>query len=380
MRTWARKLVRHVFSPSTRFELRAAADRLQEQCDRLRLGHWEFVRITGGLGASCDLFYWGRREYRPLALVMLGIDEHVSVVPERLNLSKDVAVIGDVPLPGSLRMPAYLRTIVPLGRPLEEITARYDPELRRRLRKQRPRFRIQQVLDPSEIDRLDQEMLRPYVTERHPDDQQHVPAEEVRRIAHDYGRLDLLYCDDKEVGCHLGHTLIRTGKRYWVTSRFGYPQSVFSEQKRLAEINSMNTYMALEFATEQGYDYYDIGQSLGRPDDGLLQWKRRRAGALDTMLNYNFLHFRLPRQGRAQLLWDTPLFSVQREGLTLWLGLPESRSDEEAANRYRQMGFGGLSRVRVQSARPPSSQFVDHLRGRFANHPALPAMETVLAD
>jgi hypothetical protein len=98
------------------------------------------------------------------------------------------------------------------------------------------------------------------------------------------------------------------------------------------------------------------------------------------MLNHYYFHVRLPRHGRAQFLWDAPLFALEPSGLTLWLGLPEGRTDEEAATRYREMGFGGLSRVYVQCARPPGEPFVDRLRGQFAHHPALPAMQTIPAD
>jgi hypothetical protein len=379
MKQVAARWLRRFVTPSVRFELREAAEWLREQRNRARFGHWQLVRVAAGLG-SCDVFYWGRKDHQPLAMAMLGIDRHVSTIPERLSLSSHGAFIGDLPLPGSLRVPAYLRAIVPLGRPLEEIMTHYDSELRRRLRKQRPRFRTRRVLETAEVERIDRDMLRPYVTERHEYDASQLAPDVVLAMAQDYGRLDLLYCDDEEVGCHLGHELTRAGKRYWVTSRFGYPAGVFSDRKRLAEINSMNTFMALEHAAEQGYDHYDIGMSLGRPDNGLLQWKRRRGGALGTMLNHTFLYVRLPKRGRAQFLWDAPLFALEPSGLTLWLGLPDGKSDEEAATRYREMGFGGLSRVYVHSSRPPGQKFVERLRGQFAHYPALPAMRTIQAD
>src|SRR5262249_5139943 len=162
---------------------------LKEQ--RTKLGRWELVRLAAGLRA-CDVFYWGRSEYRPLALATVGIDRDVSAIPDRLSLSSEGAVIGDVPLPGSLHVSAYLPAIVPLGRPVDEIISHYDSELRRRLRKQRPRFRTRRVLESAEIERVEREMLRPYVIERHEDDPSQMEPEEVRRIAQEYGRLDLL--------------------------------------------------------------------------------------------------------------------------------------------------------------------------------------------
>jgi len=98
------------------------------------------------------------------------------------------------------------------------------------------------------------------------------------------------------------------------------------------------------------------------------------------MMNQTFFYVRLPKHGRAQFLWDAPLFSLEPSGLTLWLGLPEDKSDEEAAARYREMGFGGLSRVYVHCARPPGPALFERLRGQFAHYPALPAMQTIPAN
>lgn len=362
-----------------RFELRQAAGWLREEGGRFRISHWELVRLQSDRGLR-EIFYWGRKECRSLALALLGINGDVSVSSAGLRVALDAASVSDAPLPGSLRVPGYLRTVVSLGQPIDEITARYDPELRRRLRKRRSHFRMERVLKESELERVDREMLRPYATERQGKDAEQIPLDMVRDMSQRYGRLDLIYCDDEEVGCHLGHTLTRAEKRYWVTSRFGYPSAVFSDRKRLAEINSMTTYLALEFAMEQGFDYYDIGGSLARPDDGLLQWKRRRGGALDTMLNHTFMHVRLPKHGKAQFLWDAPLFALEKSGLSLSLGLPQGRTDEEAETRYREMGFYGLSKVYVHCARPAGAHFVELLNSRFAHQTAPPMVETILAD
>jgi hypothetical protein len=136
------------------------------------------------------------------------------------------------------------------------------------------------VMDNTDIDRIDRDMLKPYATARHDDGAIQLEPDAVRKMAHpQIGRLDVVYLGDEAVACHLGCMFIRAGKRFWSTVRFGYPEAIFSDHKRLREANSITTYLALEWALENGFDYYNIGISLGRPDSGLLQWKRRRKGA-----------------------------------------------------------------------------------------------------
>src|SRR5690606_24512746 len=119
-------------------------------------------------------------------------------------------------------------------------------------------------------------------------------------IAKGVGRLDLITLGDEVIGCHLGCEVARGGKRYWSTLRFGYCEAVFSDARKLREVNSITTFMALEWALEQGFDYYDIGLCLARPDDGLLKWKRRRGGDIDSLGNHAYLFVRLPKTGTAK--------------------------------------------------------------------------------
>jgi hypothetical protein len=179
------------------------------------------------------------------------------------------------------------------------------------------------------------------------------------------------------VACHLGCVITRAGKRYWSTIRFGYPEAVFSDTKRLRETNSITTYLALEWALENNFDYYDIGTCLGSPDDGLLQWKRRRGGALDTMGNHGYFHVRLPRVGAAQFLWDAPLFAVERHNLTLHLGLPDGPNDDEIVSRYREMGFGGLFKIYLHCAKPPSECILETLRSLYRHQKSPPILESI---
>jgi hypothetical protein len=47
-----------------------------------------------------------------------------------------------------------------------------------------------------------------------------------------------------------------------VTLRFGYPATVFNDKRRLGDANAMNTFLALEWALENGYGCYDMGSCV----------------------------------------------------------------------------------------------------------------------
>ena len=116
-------------------------------------------------------------------------------------------------------MPWYLITIIPLGQPLAELTARYDKKLRQLLRNARERYHTQQALDDKDIDYANRELLMPYATARRGDGAVQLLPDEVRRMAQKIGRLDLLYMEGELVGCHLGYPIYRSGKRYWAGLR-----------------------------------------------------------------------------------------------------------------------------------------------------------------
>ncbi len=363
-----------------RFELRESSAWLREQLDRARFWRWEIARFPLKDGSPYDVLYAGRIAHRvELSKVLPGINDVSDTGKVSANKSSHTVLVSQIPIPGALCVPQILRAIVPLGRTIEEIASGYDSELRRSLRKHRPRYRMQQVLSIAEIDRTYDEMLLPYVTARHGSHAILKSPSEVRRCALEYGRLDLVLSGDEVVACLLGSEYVRAGKRYWLLESYGYPETVFSDPGRLRETNSVNNHMALEWAIENGFAYYDIGLCFARPDDGLLQWKRRRGGVLDRtgLRGRGYFHIRLPKTGAAQFLWDIPLFAVERRKLTLHLGLPDGPSDDEFATRYRQMGFGGLSKVYLHSAKPPSEQILNTLRDLYKHQNTPPAVESI---
>jgi hypothetical protein len=379
MKEYIAKLVRKLISPSMRFELRKAVAWLRDILGRACFWRWEIVRFRLREDSFHDILYVGRKTQREFVKVLLGAKSQTVNSQLKLDTSDRTVRVSEMPTVGALYVPQYLSAVVPLSKSIDEITARYNAELRRNLRKNRLRYRMKRALNDDEIESADREMLRPYAKARHGTAASQIETHEVQRVAKVAGRLDLVLLEDEIVACHLGCVVTRAGKRYWSTVRFGYPDAVFSDTKKLREVNSITTFMALEWAIENGFDYYDIGTCLARPDDGLLEWKRRRGGDVDTLGNYGYLFVRLPKVGAAQFLWETPLFAVEGKQLTLHLGLPDGPSDGEVANRYREMGFGGLFKIYLHCSRAPGETLLDTLRSRYAHLKSPPVLESIVS-
>ncbi|SPO54559.1 conserved protein of unknown function [Pseudomonas sp. JV551A1] len=379
-----REHIRKLITPSMRFEIRKFLIWTQDIMGRACLWRWEIARFRLQKSNDYEVLYVGRKSRREMAKLLIGGKPEAGTKPgngaQQPGPASHRLLISEMPSAGALYVPHYLSAIIPLGRPLEEIIARYDGELRRSIRKCRPLYRMQQVLTDEAIGKADREMLQPYAQARHGLHAKQFDSQEVVRIAQTVGRLDLIMKGDEVVACHFGCVITRAGKRYWSTLRFGYPEAVFSDPKRLREVNSITTFMALEWAIEQGFDYYDIGQCLARPDDGLLKWKRRRGGDVDTLGNQAYMFVRLPKTGIAKFLWEFPLFAVEDSKLTLHLGLPDGPSDEEIVDRYREMVFGGLFKIYIYCAKAPGELLLENLRDRYAHFQSPPILERVASN
>ncbi|KQV17633.1 hypothetical protein ASC74_22700 [Pseudomonas sp. Root329] len=377
-------VVRKLISPSMRYEIRNALNWLRNFLRRACFWRWEIARFRVQNKSPYEILYIGRKKKREMAKLLIrgkaqGDSPMVDSEPEPGALNH-VVVVSEMPTSGALSVPLYLSAVVPLGRSIEEITTKYDSELRRNIRKNRPRYRMVQTLLDEDIEKADKEMLRPYATARQGIHAAQLATQEVSRIAKTVGRLDLIMLEDEVVACHLGCVITRGGKRYWSTLRFGYTEAIFSDAKKLREVNSITTFMALEWAIDNGFDYYDIGLCLARPDDGLLKWKRRRGGDIDSLGNHAYMFVRLPKTGAAKFLWDTPLFAVEGKELTLHLGLPDGLSDEEVASRYHEMVFGGLHKIYLYCAKSSGEQFLDTLRSRYASLQTPPIMKRIASS
>jgi len=272
-----------------------------------------------------------------------------------------------MPLPGAICMPNYLSTILPLDRPLEELIRRINKDKLRFYRKNREAYRFRQLLNDEEIEYVDKTMFRPYATNRYGEGAAQLELPVIEKMARDTGVLNLIYFNDEEVACYIGSEFSRDGKRYWRGTRSGYTEKVYSDSKRFGETNNMNTFMEIEWIIQNGFDYYDIGISLARPNDGVIQWKRAYRGNLDLMGNYTYFYICPPKSNTCEYFWENPVFGLEGKKLTLHLGKPSIKSDEEFIQHIRQMGFGGLSVVYLHCEQIPSESILTALRGLY-NH------------
>lgn len=372
-------IVRKLISPSIRFEITQMLAWIREQLNRACLWRWEIARLPQQDNSPYDIQYVGRKAHRELARIILGIENCIDTTQASTNVSSRKVFVTEMPIPGALCVPQYLRAIVPLGKTIEEIMSGYDSELRRSIRKHRPLYHMQQALGDAEIDFADHKMLRPYASARHGSSANQIASEIVRRFALEFGRLDFVLFGDEVVACLLGNEHIRRGKRYWLLDRLGYPEKVFSDPKRHSVINSITYNLAIEWAIKNNFDYCDLTLCFARPNDGLLQYKSRRGAVLDRigLQGYGYFHIRLPREGAAQFLWDTPLFAVERNKLTLHLGLPVGQSDDEFVSRYRKMGFSGLSKIYLHCARPAGEQLLAAVCNLYKHQNPPPTVESI---
>ena len=136
-----------------------------------------------------------------------------------------------------------------------------------------------------------------------------------------------------------------------------------------------NRYM--ELLIQNNYDYCDYGASLARPGAGLIEWKRRRKGFLaDDYGNYFYLKF--PKKGAAQFFWDSPLFAIEDRKITLHLGVPDGKANEDVMARYHEMGYGGLYKVYLHSNKTLDEALVQSVRNLYVDQDAPPEIITYL--
>jgi hypothetical protein len=361
-----------------RYEIREAVAWLRELLRRACIWKWEVDRFALRDDRSFDILFVGRRACLEDAKLVLGVEDNNNAVQADVERSRQTVYAGEFPIPGSLHVPRNLRNILPLGRPIEVILAEYDKYVRKTLRN-RTLYRMQRVLDEVEVERVDREMLRPYAIARHGKSALQFNSDKVRSMALEYGRLEIFLSGDEVVGCAIGYQYMCAGKRYWLAERMGYPENVFSDQKRLSEVNSIFHHLIINWAIDQGFDYCDFGVDFARPDSGLFHFKRRRGTVLSTtgLKGSGLFHVRLPSVDTAQFLWDAPLFAIEHHKLTLHLGLPKGPSDEEVTIRYREMNFEGLSKVYLHCAMPPGEMLLNKLHNLYRHQKSPPVVEII---
>lgn len=382
MKAYASTLARRLISPSIRFRLRNLSGWLRERLGRVCLWRWEIARLTQRSDKrSYEIVYLGRKTHRDLAKTILKIDTAVHAPSVKSGTPNRTALVSELPIPGALRVPSSLRVIIPLGRPIEAIAGKFYDKLQRTIRNRRADYHIQRALEDAEINHANQEMLQPYARARHGSSAVQIELASVHRIAKDSGRLDFVLKGNELTGCIFACEVTQAKKRYWNLIRCGYPHSVFSEPKRLSESNAINFFLALEWAIDNGFDYFDMGTCAGFPEDGLLQWKKLWGGMVDVVGNHGYFYIRLPGNGAAQFLWDAPLFAIEHDKLALHLGFPEGQDDDDFSLRYRDMnrgmGIDGLFKIYLHSANPPSEGLLETLRSHYAHQDSPPIIEII---
>jgi len=367
--------------PSIRFEIKQKKGRLLQFLLGLRFWKWETYTFPLNETNSTTITYRGRPENQAVLMALLGASRDSSNAT--VNPSTHKVFVSEYPMRDNICIPYSLTTIVKLGRSVEDILATYSRSLRRSINQESPAYRYEAVndTDTTKIDLIEREMLRAYATARHDLSAAQLSLHVVEKLAKpQYGRLDLLYQGQEQVGCHLGNFYTRKGKRYWHVNRLGFPETVFSDYKRWGEVNSINLHLALESAIKNGYDFCDYGVSLARPGAGLIEWKRRRRGFLATNDNFKYFYLQFPKTGATQFFWDAPLFGVEGGKVTLHLGIPEGKTDEEIAERYHEMGYGGLYKVYLHCVKPPSEQLIETIRGLYADQESQPMVITYIVN
>ncbi|CAG0963586.1 hypothetical protein MTYP_00864 [Methylophilaceae bacterium] len=328
------------------------------------LWRWELTKLPPKQGSRLSYYYLGRKDQRDMAKAILSIDGYDF---EQADWHK--VLVSEFPIPGALKLPQYLSTVLPLrGRTLDELLSNFEKQKRKFLRNHRADYDYRQVLQDEEIRRLDMEMITPFASARYGDGVVHLQSNDVERMAKEAGKLHLVSCDNEEVACHLGCEFIRNGERYWRGVRAGYPEAVYSDNKRFREANLMNTYIEMEWALGNGYDHYDVGISLANPEDGVIQWKRSLRGRLDTLGNYSYFYLRPPKSGVARFYWDTPVFAVENGGLVLHLGMPDAIAEPDLIARYKQMSFDGLLKVYLHCQSQASENLAGQVRSLYSSH------------
>jgi hypothetical protein len=366
--------LRDFLPPSLAYETRRITRYLIEWLSRISIWNWEIREVPISANGLNSLLYIGRREQRGLAMMILGILHNPNKnIVERISNAKNRVIVSEFPFPGAFCVPNFLSMVLPIDRPLDKLLENIGHDKLKFFRKYRDNYRVKTISEDAEIDRIDKTMLRPFATHRFGKRARHLRYSRIRNIAHHTGVLNLTYFNDKEVACSLCSGISRKGKRYWRAERGGFPEEIFTDSKTFNDVNSMSYYLEIEWASMHGYDFYGLGISLAHPEDRVLQWKRRLRGHLDTMGNYSYFYVR-PPENTSEFFWETPLFSLEKGKICLNLGKPADKSDEEFIKRFRVMGFGGLSTIRLHCEQTPSQDIlsaISSLYDRFKNPPSI---------
>jgi hypothetical protein len=351
--------------PNVRRRMRTSMARGADITAASKLWSWEVSRTTDG---EFDVLYAGRAEERWRALALFpGHEQARTLGASAISATgRPTLLLTEFSLNReAFKVPCELSSLVQLKRPISELIAEFDSELRRRLRRLTEQAYRLEAAAPEQVEALHRDMFVPFALARHADHAHSHSLEGLLRLA-SVGRIDVLYKGDELVGSQVGYPYERDGTRRWAIDRFGYPERVFEDPKTLADVNTMNIHLACQRALEAGYDYYDLGVSSARPNGGLLQFKRRRSSSLERSEQALSFYAHVPAAHRPQILSRAPLFAVDRDRLVLHVGVTRAMSDDALLQRFQEWGYGGLAGVRLWTERSLDASLLERIHDHYS--------------
>ena len=361
-----------IVSLSFIYALKVKKRQLKELARLTCIWCYRLTTLTHSKFSNLSFHYFGLKSHQDAVFQILGLDS-AHVVLENL---KQRAFISEIPIPGSICIPFNLSSMIPLkNRSIDEISMGFDKKKRKLVNKDVSRFSLKQVSDIKEVARLNQEMLIPYASHRHGKGAYQLPSEFVIKMALNSGALNLLIENELEVGCVLGYDFFCKNEHYWQAHREGFPNFIFDDTPKRTKNSIIITYLEIEWALNNGFDYYDMGDNQAITETGALHHKRTYGAELTAKGNYNYFYFKLPKTMAAQFYWEKPVFAVEGKAVVLHLGLPDGVSSDALAQRYRLLNYGGLNKVYLHCDFEPSSVYIDAVSDIYSNQKSPPEVK-----
>lgn len=359
---------------SIKFRLKEKKNRLKELIRLACIWRWQLARLPDSNTSDFAFYYLGRKSERETAIAILGL-HNMHAIASRV---KERVLVSEIPIPGAICLPQYLTTIIPLkNRTIDEVLMQFEKRKRRFINHSISDFQLIKVTEAKDVVRLNEQMIRPYASARYGEGVYHIPLDKIKEMAFNTGQFSLLLNNGEEFGCIYGHISERNHMRYWQSNRAGFPEAIFSDKHRYREINIIITYLEIKWALEKGLDYYDMGANVSFVEGGVVHFKRTFGGVLSPTGNYNYLYLKPPTTDVAQFYWDRPLFALEDKLVVLHLGFPDKIDIEEASNRYKQLNFGGLSKVYLHCDTQCKEGMLEVIRSIYSYQKSPPLLKCV---
>jgi hypothetical protein len=365
-----RKLFAPLLSRSFKYAIKERWSRLKEIAGLACIWRYQLSTLAHSKFNDIRFRYFGLRSHREAIALMLNLN----ALPFTSNASQSV-LISEIPLPGAICIPNYLASMIPLkNKSIAEVLSGFEKSRRKFVNKAGSRFRLKQITDLNDVARLNQDMLMPYASARHGKTVVHLSWQQVMGMAFEYGQLHLLLDNEKEVGCLIGYEYERSNERCWLLYREGFPDFIFNDNPSYREKHIVMIYLQLEWAINNGFDYYDMGENPAFADAGAAHYKRTFGAELSVDSNYNYFYLKLPKTIAAKFYWEKPLFAVEGKAVVLHLGLPDGVSADEVAERYKLLNYGGLNKVYLHCDSEPSIAHTEAVTNVYSYQKSPPAL------